>query len=235
MFNRSKFNNARFNLPAGDGTDSFNIRLFFKENIKNMTESAIEINERFNFNEQINQSTVLTLGMPYTFNVKEEIKGRSTVSIAIVIKSLFKGVIGSDVQAAKNINEKFEFSDLINSKAEAGKDIEIPAILLFENINNKSVAALEMYLKNHFTEILNSKIAGNITEYEHAIFNVELKPGEELEINSDLFTAYINDKNVLDLQEGSWVYFDADSRELIIDTGSGGKIEGKLLYREGWL
>ena len=64
---------------------------------------------------------------------------------------------------------------------------------------------------------------------------LRIPPGGELRLDSALFTALLNGENVLYAQQGARITLSNRLRRLIIESVSGGKLTGQLIFTERYL
>lgn len=83
--------------------------------------------------------------------------------------------------------------------------------------------------------IINCEFTGNFMEYVVCNINTTLYPNDELRIDSDLFNVMINGQNAIHLQQGDWIYLDKNSKDILIETGTGGLLNGQIIYKERFL
>lgn len=75
-----------------------------------------------------------------------------------------------------------------------------------------------------------SYILMGLIRFAYATIDVEIPPGGELRIDSEAFTAMMNQVSVLPRYEGDWIFFDRESQQLIVHTGTGPTPTGEVLY-----
>ena len=102
-------------------------------------------------------------------------------------------------------------------------------------LQSKAAIAMDMYCSYVASEALNSDIVAVNLEREVAVINVTIPAGGRLIIDSDFFTATLNDENIIDLYAGDWITLSRDLIELDVDSGTGGKLTGKAIYTERYL
>ena len=122
--------------------------------------------------------------------------------------------INSDCYASKNIWLNLKASDSIEGHLFIGKIIPL-GILMAEQVN--------------------ADISANVLEKEIARIDVTIPPGGELRIDSSVFNATLNGENILHLYNGDWIMISRDTTTLTVQTASGGKVVGQLLYTERYL
>ena len=70
---------------------------------------------------------------------------------------------------------------------------------------------------------------------ETASFQLTIPPGGELRIDSDVFTVLLNNQNALHTQSGDWITVSRELLRVLIESASGGRLAGQLIYTERFL
>ena len=66
-------------------------------------------------------------------------------------------------------------------------------------------------------------------------FQLTIPPGGDLRIDSGTFTVTLDGRNVLHTQSGDWIEVSRELLRLLIESASGGQLEGRLVYTERFL
>lgn len=74
-----------------------------------------------------------------------------------------------------------------------------------------------------------------ILDKEVAEIKASIPPGGLLVIDGEHFNVFLNDQNILHLHAGDWITLDRETIEIAVTSGSGGRLEGKIVYREAYL
>ena len=82
---------------------------------------------------------------------------------------------------------------------------------------------------------LGTVLAATTQTTETASFQLTIPPGGELRIDSDMFTVLLNGQNALHTQSGDWITVSRELLRLLIESASGGRLEGQLIYTERFL
>ena len=127
-----------------------------------------------------------------------------------------------------------ELNDDLNCAAYLSCDIPVSSVSS-SALQAKASIATDMYCSFIMSEALNSDVIAVNLEREVAVINVTIPAGGRLIIDSDFFTATLNDKNIIDLYSGDWITLSRDLIELDVDSGTGGKLVGKAIYTERYL
>lgn len=64
---------------------------------------------------------------------------------------------------------------------------------------------------------------------------VTIPPGGELRLDSDVFLSMLDGENVLYAQSGDWINVSRELLRLIVESATGGALEGQIIYTERYL
>lgn len=235
QFNKSALNRSSLNVPSKSENQTISIEVYFRDSLKNTISAGIEINERIVVTERLNNTSNLTIALPASLELKEDLENDIHMTIKIDMKPKFSSNLEQKTYIAKEINDKEEFKSNMEVISRIGKDMYVSEILLEDNLSQKIDIGKEMFNNYYFVELLNVAIDATILDFETFTLDIELKPGETITLDSDLFTAYRGDENILYMHEGDWIYLDSESQRLELRAGSEGDIQSEIFYREGWL
>ena len=70
---------------------------------------------------------------------------------------------------------------------------------------------------------------------ERTALQLTIPPGGELRIDSEIFIVLLNGENALHTQSGDWINISRDLLRLIVESASGGQLQGQLIYTERYL
>lgn len=85
------------------------------------------------------------------------------------------------------------------------------------------------------TAIVNSLVSIIHTITQTTTVDITIPPGGELRIDSDVFTVTLNGVNIIHAHDGDWIMLDNTLLNLIVDTGSGGNLQGQILFTQRYL
>lgn len=118
------------------------------------------------------------------------------------------------IWGAKDIPMAAGLADALAAAAEGGKNI------LLEQLFSGALAAVT---------------AAATQTTQTASFQLTIPPGGELRIDSGMFTVTLDGANALHTQSGDWVEVSRDLLRLLIESASGGDLEGQIVYTERYL
>lgn len=70
---------------------------------------------------------------------------------------------------------------------------------------------------------------------EVVLMQVTIPPGGELRLDSDGFPRHAGRENVLYAQSGDWINVSRELLRLIVESATGGDLEGQIIYTERYL
>ncbi len=151
-----------------------------------------------------------------------------------VIQCDFAGAMGAGARGSKNIPAGLASMDALSCRSWASKNI--PARLALEDSTGAQVRGS----KNIMTQldvwgVLTALPSATTQTTETASFQLTIPPGGELRIDSDVFTVLLNNQNALHTQSGDWITVSRELLRVLIESASGGRLEGQLIYTERFL
>ena len=232
--NLNKYNISKFNIPSGAGNDEINFSVDCHEQI--VTTVTFSLNTLFDAtgSESLNNFVVGTAGIKFGFGLETELGSSVTAELIAVIK----GSLEEKLQVISNVVE--DISVGLEGKEEISLSTYLSADSKFfvvgdERLLNSFFAGKDLTYNFFANEELILGVRTSLLNDLLFSLNISLRPGETVEIDSDVFTAYLNDQNVIDLYSGEWITISRDSMELNVSSGSGGNLAGLLIYRERYL
>ena len=109
------------------------------------------------------------------------------------------------------------------------------------DLNGRSAFNVDLWLGAIFYTSVNANsffhaiLSAEIRRYLTAIINVSIPAGGELRIDSDVFTVFLGQQNILHLYQGDWMNFNRNARSISIEAGNAGNISGDIVYNERFL
>ena len=156
------------------------------------------------------------------------------MSANILIGMHAEGAFQSSARAVKNILGIAKMSGNLSAAAWASK--WIPSILSVRGRLGASAAGSKNIPSGLRCEgVLTSLPEATSQTTETARVRLTIPPGGELRLDSEFFTALLDGENVLYAQEGGWITLSGQLRRLVVESASGGPLEGQLIYTERYL
>lgn len=227
-----KYNTSKYNLKSTNSEDtvismycqeSINISTTFKTNsfiavgffntMKVKCSGGTAIKNNFDLLEKINSKIILNVYPMVEITGNEKLEIKSTInadyylSHELTEKLKISGKLVLDIFINQNNTEKLKVFSNLSSNIETSVNVSEVLIL------NPTVTQLDKLITK--------------------INDITLRPGESIVINSDNFTVYDKDNNLLYAYEGNWINISRDT--LILEVGCDGDISGNLIVTERYL
>lgn len=231
-FNDRQYSLLRYSVnPAAKEAP---ISVSFLEGMNAVAGAAVQVALAERFTEAVHGSARGTVSLVSAFAASSGLLADVTLSAneavaADLAETLQASVTGSkdacvtlaaldgleaDVWGSKNLPARLELADVLETAAAGSKNI------LLEQLLSAALAAVT---------------AATTQTTETASFQLTIPPGGELRIDSGTFTVTLDGRNVLHTQSGDWIEVSRELLRLLIESASGGQLEGQLVYTERFL
>lgn len=228
-----RYSLARYSLPS-KAEHEFYLAPYFVESMQGMIGIGTDVGIEGRFAEALKGKTVATPTAPIVVSFAERAKSAVQMKADYPFTSLFQGSVLNMTWIVKNTAIATEFTDTVEAQPFIGKNLFMVSALddgvLCYVFGSKNILLLLLA-----GEIISSRVGvATITE-ERAYLNVTIPPGGQLVMDSELYLITLNGKNVMHLHSGDWISLDRDILSITVDSTTGGKLTGKLLYSERYL
>lgn len=231
----SKFNLDKFNIKAGFDSEDVSFTMDCSERFQ--TTITFSLNTLFGAEgtENVKSYMQATNAVPFTQSLSEVFNVNALLDAFVIVSMDSKEELKTRVDVVKDTTFEVDAKEKIDLTLYLSTDIEFD-VEASEKIQNnlnlvKNIITDELFL----SESLQTVLRTSLLNLETLTLNVRLLPGGSIEIDSEMLSAYMGDTNVLDLYNGDWILIDKDTIGLEIGTGSGGKLEGVLVFKERFL
>ena len=138
------------------------------------------------------------------------------------------------MEAEKNLPAAMASADSLAVEAWGSK--HIPAkVAAYEAVRATMRASKNINTSFVAADILTAILEATSQTTEIVTVQVTIPPGGELRLDSDVFLAMLNGENVLYAQSGDWINVSRALLRLIVESATGGSLEGQLIYTERFL
>lgn len=236
MFNNSRFDYLKFGLRAEDTRD-FAVQVTFNDTLKNLSGSGSAIFVDLSVFESMRNVTKVTPTLPEKMVALEALKANVDVIGGLIVSFTPLDELKNSLSLVKDISVSKEFKDNKLCKVYVGKDFAIYG----EDSNFSCGANLNVFvakdiiIKDIITELLNCHVSTVILDTDECTIKVTIPANSTLEIHSDTYDVFLDGENIIHLHNGDWVFLDRSVVSIQIDTGTGGGLEGQMLYDERYL
>lgn len=214
---------------------------------------SIDIEESFSEELKGVSGTAVFMDVADSFDEAAVCLGRVTASV--ITTADVPNQMNHDVSMNANSIVEDAFYSSLNETAKASQDIYVIAVsstdilaLSYLSVDTptslsaeESVFGASRVCKNitdsatYPTEVLLGTVSGGTVEDLVLTLDVTIPPGGELRIDSENYTVTLNGQNVLYAQSGYWPILSRELAQMTIDSGTGGKMTGEIVYSERWL
>lgn len=232
MYN-AKYGKLKYGLKEG-ATKIIKISADLSENtwsIAGIGESiqlSYECNERVLSSSNINNATLIE------DELTERLLCESKIGTCYSILAELNESVDVDANVVKEIFLVFELSDSVKNTCYLGKNISVIQEVK-DGFSGSLFIGKVIQIDSLLADQVDADISANVLEKQIAYLDVVIPPGGELRIDSSLFNATLNGENILHLYNGDWIFISRDTTNLAIQTATGGKLKGKLLFTERYL
>lgn len=230
-----QFSLNKFSL--GKAISDIPIRVFFTDSIKGAFGFGENIEVTTHLSEMINSSLIVTLSTGAELNGSVFLWAKSAGDVVVVIENSLHEMMNAQSAIVVNMQPLTVFNEALKGKAYLSQDFQVTKTSLADAVRFKGAVVKDFLVKADYAVILGNIIDVDILEQIICQLNVTIPAGGVLEIDSDIFTAYLNNQNVLHLHNGDWIFLDRDLVSLQFnDVGGNAKtMDITVFYNERYL
>ena len=229
----SRFGHLRFSLRS-DSVREFPVNAIFRDSLKSLAGFGLLVPIVETYFDGVSGTATLTPTIPMKFNASDILKADVDIIGGVVIEFSGESSLNSKAHFIKDIHIVEPLSDGLACKSYIGKDIHFSESFVTQFRNTTQVVK-NLVVAQVSTDILNADVSTVVLENITFKANVTIPPGGTLEIRSDTYDLFLNGENILHLQEGGWIFLDRDVVNIQVDSGTGGELQGRILYNERYL
>lgn len=229
--------NRRYSLTrysVNPGEKNVEVSVVFSEAMGAVAGTAVPVAFRDRYTENVQGATRGTISVLSTFLAFSDLQAAVRMSADIVTQAALSADLRAAVYAQKDIPAPLSIMDSVISIVRGSKNMpeaaELVDRLMACTMGSKNIPAT---LK--VSEVLTSVLEATSQTTEQASFQLTIPPGGELRIDSEWFFVLLNGENALHNQSGDWINVSRSLLRLIIESASGGKLQGSLIYTERYL
>lgn len=226
------FNLSGFNISSSQN-EEVDISIYCYEKYETTINFSKNTLLTITCNEKLSNNIRLTLSIPENIDLEANLGVIPKLEFFINLESNFKEEILSKVKLAEDINFEIDVNNDFKVSCNVGLDTTFD-FNIFENLYIKdSILGKDILIK----ENINSEEL--LTNLKSTVLNNWITKingsGKRIEIDSDKYTVYIDEKNALDKFQGDWIYISRDIESIKISSSNNKKIKGKIIFRERFL
>lgn len=229
-----KFNTGRFNV----GVQLEEILVLLAESCKDLLKvgivPSINIYNNTRIADRLKTTAALTTGILSIVSFKDDLDINAAIEVYTLFTAKFKDKLDAQIVVVRDIYGNARFIDDLNSQVYVSKDIYLKEKLKDE-LKNLVFIGKDILLSEELSDALNVFVKTDIFNNVIAQLNLTLQPGQEIEIDSDLFIVYVDNINQFDRYKGGWIELSREAVELIVSTGNNVELVGNMMYKERYL
>ena len=230
MFNNTRYSLARYSLNLE--TRTIEVVESFAEAVKCVAGVAIPVEVRERYADTVQGYTRGTISVMSTMTADEALSSLSAMSANIIVRATAAETLAAAVEGKKDVSAALTSADSL--AASVPKDT--PATLgAYEALTASTVGSKDRYIAVVVADTLTAIMEATSQTTEIAVVQVTIPPGGELRLDSENFSAMLNGENVLHTQSGDWINISRELLRLLVESSTGGALEGQLIYTERYL
>ena len=209
----------------------------------NLETKTIEIAETFS--EALNSVAGVAIPVDVRERYADAVQGytRGTISVVSTTVKMSANIVAqftaaerlaAEVGAIKNLRAALTSADSLAAAVQGSK--HIPTIVAaYEALNANGSASKNICTAFVAADILTAIMDATSQTAGVVLMQVTIPPGGELRLDSDVFLAMLDGENVLYAQSGDWINVSRELLRLIVESATGGALEGQIIYTERYL
>ena len=231
MFER-RYSLAKFSVNLE--TKTIEIAETFSEALNSVAGVAIPVDVRERYADAVQGYTRGTISVVSTMSATEALSSAVKMSANIVARFTAAERLAAEVEAIKNLRAALASADSLAAAVQGSK--HIPTILAaYEALNASGSASKNICTAFVAADIRTAIMDATSQTAEVVLMQVTIPPGGELRLDSDVFLAMLDGENVLYAQSGDWINVSRELLRLIVESATGGDLEGQIIYTERYL
>lgn len=232
MYDDRRYSLARYSV--NQGTKTVGIEESFSESMGAVAGAAVPVDLRCRCTETMVGRARGTISVAAAISAADGLSASVRMSADVRIRLSAGETLGAAAYGQKNMPAVLAASDELAAAIWASKNF--PALLeLTDRLTAAAAGSKNVPAPLRASEILTAITEATSQTTERADFQLTIPPGGELRIDSGLFTVLLDGENALHTQSGDWINISRDLLRILIESASGGQLQGQLIYTERYL
>lgn len=206
----------------------------FFETLGALAGAAVPVSVRERYAEALQGSAQGTVSVIASFTEGDSLTAAVCMSADVATKEAFVGELTAAVKGCKNTPAALASGDALAAAVYAAKNLPAP-LELSDRLTMEASGVKNVPGALLATEVLTSMLEATSQTTERTTLQLTIPPGGELRIDSELFSVLLNGENALHAQSGDWINISRSLLRLVVESASGGRLEGQLIYTERYL
>ena len=232
MYDNRRYSLARYSV--NQETAIIEIEERFSESMVTVAGAAIPVEFRGHYTEALHGSIQGTVAVVSTLSACSGLFTSARMSADVVTASAMFEALQAITYGQKDIPGGIISADILCASIWGSKNIPTPMDLT-DRLAAQTAGSKNIPASLQASEILTSVMEATSKTTERTALQLTIPPGGELRIDSELFSVLLNGENALHTQSGDWINISRELLRLIIESASGGRLQGQLIYTERYL
>lgn len=232
MYENMHYSLTRYSVNQADKALAVEER--FSEAMGSLAGAAVPVDIREHFAEAAQGSARGTASVVSALSLWEGLGSLARMSADVLVRAAFNEALQGFQYGRKNIPATLKTGERLEGLTWAAKDIPTRLVLAGQ-LGSRAAGVKDIVETLTAYEMFTALMEATSQMTEQAIFQIIIPPGGELRIDGELFTVLLNGENALHTQSGDWIDVSRELLRLNIESASGGRLEGQLIYTERYL
>lgn len=206
----------------------------FFETLGALAGAAVPVSVRERYAEALQGSAQGTVSVIASFTEGDSLTAAVCMSADVATEEAFVGELTAAVKGCKNTPAALASGDALAAAVYAAKNLPAP-LELSDRLTMEASGVKNVPGALLASEVLTSMLEATSQTTERTTLQLTIPPGGELRIDSELFSVLLNGENALHAQSGDWINISRSLLRLVVESASGGRLEGQLIYTERYL
>lgn len=206
----------------------------FFETLGALAGAAVPVSVRERYAEALQGSAQGTVSVIASFTEGDSLTAAVRMSADVATEEAFAGELTAAVKGCKNTPAALASGDALAAAVYAAKNLPAP-LELSDRLTMEASGVKNVPGALLASEVLTSMLEATSQTTERTTLQLTIPPGGELRIDSELFSVLLNGENALHAQSGDWINISRSLLRLVVESASGGRLEGQLIYTERYL
>lgn len=232
MFNNTRYSLARYS--ANLETRTIEVSESFDAVVNSVAGVAIPVDVRERYADVVQGYTRGTVSIVSAMVAGENLSARAKMSANIVTRATMSDALAAAVAGVKDASAALSSLDSLETLARGSKDT--PALLTAYGALTASVAgSKDICIAAVVADTLTAIMAATSQTTEITVVQITIPPGGELRLDSATYSAILDGENALHAQAGDWIKISRELLRLIVESSTGGALDGQLIFTERYL
>lgn len=232
MYNNRRYSLAQYSI--NQQTKTVGVAEPFSTTLEAVAGAAVPVSFQDRYGGTVQGSVRGTISIVSSFSGASGLLTKARMLANVLTQISCSEDLSGAAYVQKNTPTTLSALDELAASTRAGKNVPTP-LKLAEHLTTRAAGSKNINGALAVSEVLTSMLEATSQITQRATFQLTIPPGEELRIDSELFTAHLNGENALHTQSGDWINVSRELLRLSVESASGGQLQGQLIYTERYL